>query len=128
MLVRVVIDAGASQSTWCEPTCQSRRPPYPITYNHCRSRVSDSGRRGEKRVYCPLGNLDTQIKLMASRVSIVGIILQIFCLHTFVTVLSLISWNTFETVACVDVTFSFLAVHGTHQCTVLPIDSRIDAA
>lgn len=39
--------------------CPNGRPPYPITYNHGRSRASSSGRSGKKRVHWPLRYLDT---------------------------------------------------------------------
>lgn len=37
-----------------KPTCPRRQPPYSFTYNHCRSRISNSDRSGERHVHCPL--------------------------------------------------------------------------
>lgn len=38
MLTRGVINVGGRRSARRKPTCASGRPPYYITYNHCRSR------------------------------------------------------------------------------------------
>lgn len=46
-----------------ENTCLSRRPPHPITYNHCRSLGSISGRSSEKRMDCPLLNFYTSYSI-----------------------------------------------------------------
>ncbi|XP_065928481.1 hemagglutinin/amebocyte aggregation factor-like [Magallana gigas] len=55
---RGAIGVGRSRSTRRKPTCPSGRPRYAITYNHCRSRGSNSGRSGDKQVHCPLRYLD----------------------------------------------------------------------
>lgn len=61
MLAQGVTIVGRSRSTWWELACPSWRPPYPITYNNCRSRRSNSGSSGEKQVRCPLRYLDYAI-------------------------------------------------------------------
>lgn len=48
-----------SRSARRNPRYPSGRPPYPLNYNHCRSRASNSGRRGKKRVHWPPRYLDT---------------------------------------------------------------------
>lgn len=50
-----------SRCTRRKPMCLSGRPPYPITYNRCRSHGSNSGPSDEKRVHSPLRYLDTPI-------------------------------------------------------------------
>lgn len=35
-------------------TCPRRRPLFRFSYNHCRSRISNSDRSGERQVHCPL--------------------------------------------------------------------------
>lgn len=55
-----VFYVGGIRSAQRKPTCPSRRLQYPVTYNYCRSRDSNSVRSGDKRVQCPLCYLDTQ--------------------------------------------------------------------
>lgn len=65
-VARGVVDVEESRSTRRKPMYPSGRPPFPITYNHCRSRGSNTGRECiiHYATWIPttiLGHLDTPI-------------------------------------------------------------------